>query len=778
MPSGNPSFGSNTTRSTGGATNVGTSRPAGSSSVGSSGMGGFQSGPVGAPRAGSATSAGGMFGGNRVGSSSFSGGSSNSTGPANYGGSSGSGGNTSGMRSNNAATGPGHYGGGGEMFGGNRSGSQSFGSGTGPGGMFSGNRVGSQSSSGTGPRGPIGGDGRPRTNYVGSGGNARVLDTMRGPLGPQGQKRTNSSSLDRLGIRNTTFASPRDQAMQHMIGRGWTPSQSAGIIGNLAQESGFNPNAFNAPEHSFGLAQWRGDRLKSLETFAGTKKPTAVAQLDFIDRELRGTAPIYSDPFAAKAGQRFMDDPEMSAAQASKSFSGLYERPATKYANNANRAKQANKALAGLGAGGVPTSAMVASLGPIATSSRAPTPGPSFRPPSDFPSAAPPAPPIPQRNPLRVGVPVPTQAPVAGRIAAQGIPTPTMAPRPQAPYQGAAMAAHAFAPSQGTYFAPGVGSSVVSTPSPRPSPPAQSTSGLHPDRQQELASRRLSPQPLVNTASATAVEGNRPMDDAAFAAQLAAAQRKTASMRGYRHQMAERDFQPVPSGLVSTLSAPQMPSRPMVGSQPLPQLSTRSRKQDQEQVPQQTTGIGRAIDVADLSGIMGTNLPDPPGLQNMPEMEGLPPADFSTSTQYKTPATPPVSTPAPQIQDIKPHPDFYRQPFFQPGPLMQPRPSPEAMPGQTIGGSQIADVQQGIEQGIDAGVGAINKNRKGIGFLAGINRASRQASRTNASNDHGQERRQISRLARALRQRGEAASQREARQLAEQIIDYSRITYT
>lgn len=46
---------------------------------------------------------------------------------------------------------------------------------------------------------------------------------------------------------------------------GFNNVQIAGILGNLAAESMFNPTAFNSAgggQGALGIAQWRGDRLK------------------------------------------------------------------------------------------------------------------------------------------------------------------------------------------------------------------------------------------------------------------------------------------------------------------------------------------------------------------------------------------------------------------------------------------------------------------------------------------------------------------------------------
>ena len=73
---------------------------------------------------------------------------------------------------------------------------------------------------------------------------------------------------------------------------GYTDIQAAAFVGNFAQESGFigsrlNPNDAGSP--SFGLAQWKLDRLVALKKFAaqqGTPVSDLNTQLNFVVKEL------------------------------------------------------------------------------------------------------------------------------------------------------------------------------------------------------------------------------------------------------------------------------------------------------------------------------------------------------------------------------------------------------------------------------------------------------------------------------------------------------------
>lgn len=80
-------------------------------------------------------------------------------------------------------------------------------------------------------------------------------------------------------------------ATEYFLGRGLSPIATAGIVGNLIQESSENilPTAFNKKEGAFGIAQWRGERLDNLSEFANTSgvdRSSISTQLDFLYNEL------------------------------------------------------------------------------------------------------------------------------------------------------------------------------------------------------------------------------------------------------------------------------------------------------------------------------------------------------------------------------------------------------------------------------------------------------------------------------------------------------------
>lgn len=85
------------------------------------------------------------------------------------------------------------------------------------------------------------------------------------------------------------------QAFNYFVTKGFTPAQSAGIVGNLIQESGVNPlrdEMNDGPGR--GIAQWTvNERWAVLLKYAASRgDPRSLAlQLDFIMAELTGTYP-------------------------------------------------------------------------------------------------------------------------------------------------------------------------------------------------------------------------------------------------------------------------------------------------------------------------------------------------------------------------------------------------------------------------------------------------------------------------------------------------------
>ena len=135
------------------------------------------------------------------------------------------------------------------------------------------------------------------------------------------------------------------RAYQRLISKGWTPTQAAGIVGNLVAESGsqLNTQARNSGDgsdgsDSIGIAQWNGARATALKDFAaaqGKDWHDIDVQTDFIDHELRTSE--------RGAGENLARS--QTAEDAAAAFVG-YERPAGWSATNPRGAMHFDKRAA------------------------------------------------------------------------------------------------------------------------------------------------------------------------------------------------------------------------------------------------------------------------------------------------------------------------------------------------------------------------------------------------------------------------------------------------
>jgi len=96
------------------------------------------------------------------------------------------------------------------------------------------------------------------------------------------------------GIRNRTLEEYPShnvaRALQLLTELGYSPIQAAGIVGNLIQESGPSLDTDIAGDQgtSHGIAQWRGDRFRALQQYAGNGDWRDLdTQIRFLDHELR-----------------------------------------------------------------------------------------------------------------------------------------------------------------------------------------------------------------------------------------------------------------------------------------------------------------------------------------------------------------------------------------------------------------------------------------------------------------------------------------------------------
>ena len=89
----------------------------------------------------------------------------------------------------------------------------------------------------------------------------------------KGKKKKKGKSGDDSGPENFNGSKNAEKAFNYFKSKGMTPEQSAGIVGNLIQESGVNPNSTNPSSGNTGIAQWdpvdRWGNLVNGKTFKG-----------------------------------------------------------------------------------------------------------------------------------------------------------------------------------------------------------------------------------------------------------------------------------------------------------------------------------------------------------------------------------------------------------------------------------------------------------------------------------------------------------------------------
>lgn len=105
-----------------------------------------------------------------------------------------------------------------------------------------------------------------------------------------------------------SLSSTAQYIWNYLRGQGLTPAATAGVMGNLMQESSLNPNAPGG-----GLAQWIGSRQVALDNYAvhiGESPNSLDAQLGYLMQELRSgqygsISALNSQPTPAQAAMYF-----------------------------------------------------------------------------------------------------------------------------------------------------------------------------------------------------------------------------------------------------------------------------------------------------------------------------------------------------------------------------------------------------------------------------------------------------------------------------------------
>jgi Phage tail lysozyme len=119
---------------------------------------------------------------------------------------------------------------------------------------------------------------------------------------------------------------------------GLSSSGATGVIGNLYQESGLNPNSVGDSGTSYGLAQWHNGRRDSLMAFAKSKNlspNSTAAQEQYLIYDLKKNYPSLMDSLSSKG---------ITEGNAAALFMQQYERPADQ--STAAAQKRANLGIA------------------------------------------------------------------------------------------------------------------------------------------------------------------------------------------------------------------------------------------------------------------------------------------------------------------------------------------------------------------------------------------------------------------------------------------------
>lgn len=157
-----------------------------------------------------------------------------------------------------------------------------------------------------------------------------------------GANRTERTPTNSSGSPSRSELSGNEQRiMDYFMGKGLTRAQAAGIVGNIHQESGGDPNRRQmGGGPGYGLAQWEGSRKRDLAQFAreqGRPISDLRTQLDFMYKELTSTE---SRAFRAL-------ETATTSAQAADIFQRQYERAARPNTNN--RIAHANRVFRSYG---------------------------------------------------------------------------------------------------------------------------------------------------------------------------------------------------------------------------------------------------------------------------------------------------------------------------------------------------------------------------------------------------------------------------------------------
>ncbi|EAU40143.1 prophage MuMc02, tail tape measure protein, TP901 family [Fulvimarina pelagi HTCC2506] len=155
-----------------------------------------------------------------------------------------------------------------------------------------------------------GGSGAPyRSAYAG----APQMDGFAGMGSPGRGPSANDNA--RFGASSGALTNPGGAKGEifDVLSADFSDPQAFALLGHMEQESGFDPNAWNAGEQAGGLLQWRGNRLANLQQFASSRG------MDWRDRKVQAAFVAYemqNDPYERRRSKRFREANTVEEASA------------------------------------------------------------------------------------------------------------------------------------------------------------------------------------------------------------------------------------------------------------------------------------------------------------------------------------------------------------------------------------------------------------------------------------------------------------------------------
>lgn len=138
-----------------------------------------------------------------------------------------------------------------------------------------------------------------------------------------------------------------EEVWSGLINYGLTPEQSAAILGNITQESGFRTDAAD-DLGAYGLCQFMGNRKTKLFTFAKSvnkeNQPSVRSQTQYIAMETLGGGKWADNAWQGHDDDRQTFESSMDIDELTRAFCNGYERPDEALANMPKRQRCARSA--------------------------------------------------------------------------------------------------------------------------------------------------------------------------------------------------------------------------------------------------------------------------------------------------------------------------------------------------------------------------------------------------------------------------------------------------